>query len=182
MKKDNLKLEELKREFNLLQRSYVTGLIHYDEFCLRVDTELEYTDANGVLWKFDEVTGQPYRYDEKARAWMEDEEAGKVLAAATAALIPSSEAVLGGDLTLDAVPDEIYKAWAGLVKKAKTAAKAKESMEKHAKKHIGKYIEKVAANPIKEENRKAKQNFCKQCGKPLKPENKFCTGCGVKLN
>jgi hypothetical protein len=178
MKKNNLKLEELKREFNLLQRSYVTGLIHYDEFCLRVDTELEYTDASGVLWKFDEVTGQPYRYDEKTGAWMEDEEAGKVLSAATAALIPSSEAVLGGDLTLDAVPDEIYKAWAGLVKKAKTVAKAKESIEKS----VEKPAEKTAATPIKEENRKARQNFCKQCGKALKPENKFCTGCGVKLN
>jgi hypothetical protein len=177
MKKDELKLEELKREFNLLQRTYVTGLIDYDEFCLRVDTELEYTDGSGVLWKFDEVTGQPFRYDEKAGVWMEDEKAGKALAAATAALIPSSEAELGGDLTLDAVPDEIYKAWAGFVKKAKTAANAKESMEKSIKKPA----ETTAPKPIKEENRKAKQNFCKQCGKSLKPENKFCTGCGVKL-
>ena len=65
---------------------------------------------------------------------------------------------------------------------SKTPKPAKQELEKYEEKYLAK------EKPVKQKPKPAKQKpaekketsaFCENCGKPLKPEVKFCGGCGT---
>ena len=57
---------------------------------------------------------------------------------------------------------------------SKTSQPAKQDLEEYEEK----YIAKQKPNP-KPAKKKETSAFCENCGKPLKPEAKFCGGCGT---
>ena len=58
---------------------------------------------------------------------------------------------------------------------SKTSKPAKQDLEEYEEKYIAK--EKPAKQ--KPAEKKETSAFCENCGKPLKPEAKFCGGCGT---
>ena len=59
---------------------------------------------------------------------------------------------------------------------SKTPKPAKQDLEEYEEKHITK--EKPAKQKLVE--KKETSSSCTNCGKPLKPEAKFCGGCGTR--
>ena len=57
---------------------------------------------------------------------------------------------------------------------SKTSKSAKQDLEKYEEKYIAK--QKPSPKPAKKKETSA---FCENCGKPLKPEAKFCGQCGT---
>ena len=60
----------------------------------------------------------------------------------------------------------------------KTPKPAKKELEEYEKKYLAK--EKPAKQ--KPAEKKETSAFCENCGKPLKPEAKFCGGCGTQCS
>lgn len=132
-----------KKEYKLLKTAYVTGAITLEEFCQKLDSELEVTAEDGSAWKLDEDTGNWLVYDSQDQAWVEQqppgddsgpEEPGEQLKVCLEAMPEPPK-----------VPSDVYRAW-------KNQARAPEQALR-----------------------------CKNCGKILKSDNKFCTGCGTKF-
>ena len=79
--------------------------------------------------------------------------------------------IAGGAAAIAAVVIGIVFAYSRNSKKSKPA---KQDLEEYEEKYIAK--QKPSPKPAK---KKETSGFCENCGKPLKPEAKFCGGCGT---
>ena len=88
--------------------------------------------------------------------------------------------IAGGAAVIGAVVIGIIFAYS---RNSKTPNPAKKELEEYEEKYLAK--EKPAKQkPAKQKPAEKKETsvFCENCGKPLKPEAKFCGGCGTKCS
>jgi len=82
--------------------------------------------------------------------------------------------IAGGAAVIGAVVIGIIFAIRRGSSETKTSKPAKQELEEYEEKYIAK--QKPNPKPVKKKETSA---FCENCGKPLKPEAKFCGGCGT---
>lgn len=104
-----MNFKEAKKTFELLKMAYVTGAIDYDELCLKVDTELEVTDAEGNTWKIDEESGEWLLFDAARGEWLEKQPEG--LNESIAESPSPNPFVKISPPSIDCLPAEVYNAW-----------------------------------------------------------------------